>query len=225
MSNYDSDEDYEDVGERPFEEEEEYVEDNTTENTNSHTNKEGKRVRGKDIEWEDFQQFENAQEFKESEIYQTISKDFVCRKKSEPNYADTEHFNCKFARKVGYLPCQFQLKVNFLSTCNTVIVQTAKHAPEHKHVEDPDHQPSGNFFKWTAEQTNMVFQGVRNEAKPKVIRRNMREANLFVNGREPTSQQLSNKISSCRNLIKHTEHIFTTHELREKIKTMLEVPE
>ena len=107
--------------------------------------------------------------------------------------------------------------MNYLSTCDIVIVQTAKDISEHIHMKDPDYQNSGNFFKWSVDQTNMVFQGVKNEAKPKIILRNLREANLFEDGKEPTSLQLNNKIRSCRTIIKHSDQVFSTHELREKI--------
>ena len=147
MSNYedDSDEDYQDVGQTA---QDEQVQDvgQTTQDEQAQTNSDGKRVRGKDIEWVDSEQFENIEEFHNSSIFQNLKTDFVCRRKREPEYADTEHYNCKFARNVGFLPCEFQFKVNYLSTCDIVIVQTAKDISEHIHMKDPDYQNSGNFF-------------------------------------------------------------------------------
>ena len=58
-----------------------------------------------------------------------------------------------------------------------------------------------------------------------VILRNLENAQLFADGQFPTRQQLNNKIQHCRNSLKKTEQIFTTHDLREKIKEKLEIPE
>ena len=115
--------------------------------------------------------------------------------------------------------------VLFLSTCDTVIVETPQGCTTHKHDEDPDFVSTGQNFRWTPAQTNIVFLGIKNEAKPKVILRNLREANVFDEGKEPTNQQLNNKIRHCRKILQHSNQIFTTHELRQKICEKLEVPE
>ena len=71
----------------------------------------------------------------------------------------------------------------------------------------------------------MIVQGVTNEAKPKVIRRNMENANLFSDGRVRTSLELSNKIAHVRKQVHGVNQIFDTHLLREKIAEHSEVPE
>jgi hypothetical protein len=71
----------------------------------------------------------------------------------------------------------------------------------------------------------MIVQGVAIEAKPKIIRRNMENANLFSDGRVPTSLELSNKITHVRKQVHGVNQIFDTHQLREKIAEHSEVPE
>ena len=55
--------------------------------------------------------------------------------------------------------------------------------------------------------------------------RNLKDANVFPDGKVPSSSQLSVKIRHCRNLVKRTQQIFDTHELRMEIEKKLEVPE
>ena len=84
------------------------------------------------------------------------------------------------------------------STSEAVIVESNLPNPEHSHNIDEEYRPSNNVFHWTKEQTEMIAQGCRNEAKPRVIRRNMENANLFSDGRVPTSLELSNKVAHTR---------------------------
>ena len=212
------DDDFEDVG-APRSEEEACVE------RGSAINPAGKVVRGKDIVWCDVEQFENVDAFKNSEVFKDLKENFSLRRSREPEYADTEHYTCKYSRKVGFLCCPLQYKVSYLSTCDTVIVQSPQGCATHKHEEDPDFVWEGKNFRWTTQQTNIVFLGVKNEAKPRVILRNLREANVFVEGKEPTSLQLNNKIRHCRKILQHSSQIFSTHELRQKVCEKLDVPE
>ena len=143
----------------------------------------------------------------------------------EPDYADTETYVCKFARRRGFLPCPLKYKVSFLSHSDTVLVESNLVHPLHNHEVDPEHCLAGSTFRWTLEQTQMIVQGVTNEAKPKIIRRNMENANLFSDGRVPTSLELSNKIAHVRKQVHGVNQIFDTHQLREKIAEHSEVPE
>ena len=61
--------------------------------------------RGKNIDWEEMERFDTIAAYKESPTYKDIVENFTCMRKRSPDYADTEHFVCKFARKVGYNPC------------------------------------------------------------------------------------------------------------------------
>ena len=71
----------------------------------------------------------------------------------------------------------------------------------------------------------MIIQGVQNEARPMVIRRNLENANLFLDGKVLSAQQLNNKIAHIRFSLNKSQQIFTTHDLREKIKEHLDIPE
>ena len=217
----DSDSDYLDVGENIVNEEN--IEERRV---GGQINSNGKRVRGTDISWIELSRFSSVAEYEESSIKKDLVDNFTLRRAREPDYADTEHFTCKFSRKVGCLACPLQYKISFLSHCDDVVVETAGGATEHLHEADKDYVPQASkTFRWSREQTEMVFQGVKNEAKPKVIMRNLREANLFEEGNEPTPLQLNNKIQHCRNVIQHSSQIFTTHELRQKVAEMMEEPE
>ena len=53
----------------------------------------------------------------------------------------------------------------------------------------------------------------------------MENANLFLEGKTPTNQQLNNKIAHVKVQLNKTQQIFTTHHLREKIKENIDIPE
>ena len=187
--------------------------------------KNGKRVRGKDIQWYEFCIFDSTDDFKKSELSVSLTSDFTKKFSRENIHADTETFICKFARRRGYLPCPLKFKVNFFSTSELVLVETNLVHPAHNHVANADHDTEGSAFRWTREQTEMIRQGVANEAKPKVIRRNMENANLFSGGRVPTSLELNNKIAHVRKQLHGSSQIFDTHKLREKINEFSEIPD
>ena len=67
--------------------------------------------------------------------------------------------------------------------------------------------------------------GVKNEARPKVILRNLREANIFDGMSEPNMIQLYNKITNVKNILDKTRDILTTHDLRQKVAQHLDTPE
>ena len=166
----DSDDDYRDVG---FENNALYVMDgnDATEHLarTSKVNSLGKKVRGKDIEWIEVARYSTILEYKESLVYKEIKEKFSCMRKRSPEYADTEHFVCKFSRKVGYVPCPVQYMVVFYSHNDEVSVACAGGIEEHIHeVDDNLDVGGGGNFRWTVEQTNVIMQLVQNEARPKV---------------------------------------------------------
>ena len=69
------------------------------------------------------------------------------------------------------------------------------------------------------------MQGAKNEASPKVIFRNLQDANVFPEGKLPTRSQLNVKIRHCQNIIRRTVQIFNTHELCQMIQQKLTIPE
>jgi hypothetical protein len=220
----DSDSDYCDVGVDDFEETSNIV-DNIENVRKKKTNENGKNVRGKDIKWLTVKTFENVSEYENSDLFKEIKTNFTLQRSRDPDYADTETFICKFSRKVGYLPCPLKYKIDFLSNCDDVLATSNDILGKHIHDIDPDHANSGQTFRWTSAQTEMIMQGVLNEASPTVILRNLENAQLLEDGNCPSKQQLNNKIQHCRHTLNKTKQIFTTHDLREKIKEKLEVPE
>lgn len=128
----------------------------------------GKRVRGQDIHWLEVFNFATTMEYKESGICKELKDRFTCMRKRSPDYADTEHYVCKFSRKVGYIPCKTQYMVKFFSHNDEVNVACNEESQEHRHELDPELADNGINFRWTAEQNVIIQQGVLNEAKPRV---------------------------------------------------------
>ena len=166
----DSDDDYCDIGL----ENNAFLTSDTNDATRNSTkkatvNSQGKKVRGKDIEWIEVGRYITILEYKESPIYKEIKEKFSCMRKRSPEYADTEHFVCKFSRKVGYVPCPVQYMVVFYYHYEEVSVACAGGIEEHIHeVDDNLDVGGGGNFRWTVEQTNVIMQLVQNEARPKV---------------------------------------------------------
>ena len=168
----------------------------------------GKKVRGKDIIWEVMERFETIAAYKESPTHKAIVENFTCMRKRSPDYGDTEHLVCKYARKVGYNPCPVQYMVVFFSHNDEVSVACAAGCKEHIHtVDDAADVDRGSVnFKWTNEQTEMIKLCVQNEqTRPALIRRNLENANLFLEGKAPTAQQLNNKIAHMEILLNKTQ--------------------
>ena len=188
-------------------------------------NSNGVKVRGKDIVWEEIHHFENANEYMESEIAKKIEKEFTARKQREYSYADVKMYNCKFSRKVGYLPCPWQIKLSFMSDSPAVTVETIDGVEEHKHEVDPQHAANqGAVFKWTDEQTNVIEHDLKNGRYPNVILRNLIKANVF-GLRKPSKVQLYNKITAVKKKLFPSHQILNTHQLRQKVSALLEVPD
>ena len=186
-------------------------------------NKNGVKVRGKDIAWVEIHRFVNAKDYKESDIARKVEKEFTARKQKEYSYADVKMYHCRFSRKVGYLPCPWQIKLSFLSHCSAVTVETVDGIDEHKHEEDPQYEADpGAVFKWTEEMTKIVEDCVRNNQKPNVVKRNLTQANVF-GLRKPSKVQLYNKIAAVKKKVFPSSNIVNTHQLRQRISEILEV--
>ena len=48
---------------------------------------------------------------KHSDIAKILKKEFSCRKNREFDYADIAEYECKFRRRVGFIPCPWKIKV------------------------------------------------------------------------------------------------------------------
>ena len=70
----------------------------------------------------------------------------------------------------------------------------------------------------------IVMNCIKNEASAKMVKRNLRDANVFAENDFQTSIQLNTKIKHSRSLIRKTLQIFYTHQLCEKIEEKLEIP-
>ena len=82
------------------------------------TNKEGqskKKVRGKDIPWKEYKNFDTAEVYKQSDFKQEIEDGYTCNRRREWEYGSVEVHQCKYQRRAGYLACPWQLKVTYKS--------------------------------------------------------------------------------------------------------------
>ena len=112
----------------------------------------------------------------------------------------------------------------YLSHNSEVTVESIEGVADHIHEEDSDFvkNPSKNF-RWPAEASKIVTEGVVNHAKPNVIKRNLKNANVF--GREvPTKTQLYNKIAATKMLVFPSTKVKNTNELRQKVAKYLAEP-
>ena len=90
---------------------------------------------------------------------------------------------------------------------------------------DPQHAANqGAVFKWTDEQTNVIEHDLKNGRYPNVIQRNLIKANVF-GLRKPSKVQLYNKIAAIKKKLFTSHQILNTHQLRQKISALLEVPD
>ena len=185
-------------------------------------NKNGKKVRGKDVAWNDLVTFKDPTEYKSSDVFSEISEDFTQKRYNDWEYGEVYNYVCKFSRRAGFLPCDRELKVVFPSHCSEVNVSDNV---EHKHEVDPEYLDSGVGYRWTNEASNIIVTGIKNDARPKVILRNLRDKNVFDGGAEPDMIQLYNKISHTKKILRKTEKIVTTHDLRNKLSLHTDKPE
>ena len=88
----------------------------------------------------------------------------------------------------------------------------------HEHILNPEYFDKAAVYIWTKAATETILTGIKNNARPKVILRNMRDNGCFINCPEPTSQQLSNKIAYMKKINGLTEGMENTHEMRQKIE-------
>ena len=71
--------------------------------------------------------------------------------------------------------------------------------------------------------TQVVMEGVINHAMPKVIRRNLKHANV-CNKEMPSKRELYNKIAALKKTAFPSSKVKNTHELRLKVAEYLDEP-
>ena len=95
---------------------------------------------------------------------------------------------------------------------------------DHLHEEKVD-IASKKYFIWTSKQTEIVQTCVKLRAIPKVIRRELIRQNAFIDGKEPTADQLNNKIAYEKRKLGACEDVFTSQELRRIAELHTAIPE
>ena len=154
-----------------------------------------------------------------------METEYTCNRKCDWDYGSVEVHQCKYQRRVEFLPCKWKLKVTYKSNSDEVTVEKNVDEEEHCHEINPEYEHTGVGFRWTKSQTEIVFEGVRNGAKPKIILRNLRKAKAFNTGNEPTMPQIYNKVSHTKTLLQKADEILNTHDLRMKAQDLFNVPE
>ena len=172
-----------------------------------------RRLEGKMLLGRDMNTFVDPNEYKSSDVFSEIEEDFTQNRYNDWEYGEVYNYVCKFSRRAGFLRCERELKVVFPSHCSEVNVYDNV---EHKHELDPDYLDSGVGYRWTKEATDIIVTGIKNDARPKVILRNLRDKNVFDGGLEPDMIQMYNKICNMKKILKKTEKIITTNDLRKK---------
>ena len=207
----------------------EAIEDNADEESDQVTvtvrlNANGKNVRGRDLDWKDKVIYASAQEYHESPLFTEIKNQYTLKRKHDLEYGDGEsqHFTCKFARRKKYVKCTHEYKIIFPAVDQSVIVQETG---THMHQLDDEYVSTSVGFCWSISATEVVMNGVKASSTPKVILRALRDQGCFPDGVEPTKIQLYNKIAHVKKVCNLAESLDNTHELREKIKQYLEIPE
>ena len=184
-------------------------------------NKDGISFRGKDVNWVEVYRFATH----ESEIGKKIADEFTVRKDREFEYADVKIHHCKFSRRVGFKPCPWNFKVSFLAHSSDVVVETNDGLEHHIHEVDEEYnQNPGAVFKWTDEMNKIIKNSEMNHNKPNKTLRLLNEANVFIS-RRPTKIQLYNKCAAIRKTLNPTINMVNTHQMRQKIQEVLNVPE
>ena len=136
-----SDSDFEDIGgfQNDTSDDDAEVNDTSINNDQVRTNAQGKKVRGKDIDWLEFTSFPTAEEYKNSELLKKIKDEYSLNREREWDYGTVLVYTCKHLRRVEFIPCKKQLKVTYKSNSDEVTIET--------NIEGDDHSPSSNKRK------------------------------------------------------------------------------
>ena len=185
-------------------------------------NADGKRMRGKDLSWTKKFVFNNMRAFEQSNFLVELKETHTSKRKREYEYAEVHNFVCKYFQKKGFISCQQETRIIFPSDSFEVIIQEAN---RHEHIRDADYIDKSVGHRWSRQATDIIVTGIKNGAVPKVIQRNLREANVFTDSVEPSIFQLNNKIAYLKRSLKLNEHIHNTHEMRQKIVNHIKVPD
>ena len=189
----------------------------------------GRRGRGKgraeDVAWEKIDSFENAEDFKQSEIYKDLTN-FTMRNFWKSGHAEVEARTCKFARRANYKKCPRMIKLEFSSTSQGVDV--FDNQCEHIHeVDVTNTRGAGKKYIWTPVQEDIMLPLVKARATAKVILREL-ESKAATNrhGVYPTLLQLNTKKNYMfKTIVMEELTVCDTSDLRMLIEERSDVPE
>ena len=150
-------------------------------------NEAGKKVRGKDLNWQPKSIFMNPDQFKDSQLFKELNENYTRRRQHNLEYGTVHHYTCKYAQKLRYYPCPHEFKVIYPSDSFEVHIHEADVC---KHVVNPEYIETSQVFRWTKTATEIVANGVKTGANPTVILRLLREKGCFVSGVECSKTQL-----------------------------------
>ena len=102
-------------------------------------------------------------------------------------------------------------------------VQVEETDGSHNHAEDPETRTDSKVYHWSRLETQIIREGVANNLKPSVIRRNLRNRGALSDP-EPSTVQLNNKISHVKKKENMNEPINTTQDLRNKLRDFQNIP-
>ena len=165
------------------------------------TETDGLKGRGSALDWIEVKKFPTIEEFKVSDIYNEIETTFTRRRRREYNYASVSEYQCKFSRKLGFLPCPCKYKVSFPSHSTEVVVEAVHGTPEHNHSQDPDYLWDGvHQFRWSDQMSQVVMKGISEHKRPGRIMKDLLCADIDRRNL-PSKSQLYNKIAATKSLL------------------------
>ena len=128
-----------------------------------------------------------------------LKETHTSKRKREYEYAKVHNYVCKYFQKKGFIHWQQETRIIFPSDSFEVIIQEAN---RHEHIRDADYIDKSVGHRWSRQATEIIVMGIKNGAVPKVIQRNLREANVFADSAEPSIFQLNNKIAYWKRSLK-----------------------
>ena len=164
---------------------------------NVRINKDGKKIRGRDLSWVKKVKYDNPKKFHDSNLIDDLKENYTAKRKRNYAYASVHNYVCKFSQRCQYLPCKKEIRIIFPCESEEVLVEEAG---QHEHVLHPGFIYENFDYKWGKLETEIIVDGIQNRTRPKAMLRNMRDRNCFKRTEEPTLIQLYNKISHMKKL-------------------------
>ena len=174
------------------------------------------------MEWLPAGSFHSDDRYKDSEIYKNLKEHFTLKRKSDTQFGAVENYVCRVSRRAGYVKCPKQFRVIFPDDSQSVHVEETNGS--HNHSRSEEIEKEDPHYRWSQLATQIITEGVINNLKPTVIRRNLRSHNALSDP-EPSRIQLNNKISFIKRKGNLVEHCDTTLSLRNKLKDYLDIPD